>query len=566
MKSLLSFGIMLVTLSIAACGGNGDTLTGGGTGGTGSTGGTGGTGGTVTVDMGSGTPPGFSAGIIAIQNTNLAAGGATSLTITFVDSNSLLYTQNVDVSFSSPCLATNLANINGSTSTNTGILIVTYSATGCSGADVINATANISGVNLATGTVTVAPAAVGSIQFLSAIPDQIALKGTGGVETSTVMFTVVDSTGGPVAGIDVDFTLNTTVGGISLTPMMATSGIDGAVQTVVQSGTVATTLRVTATITGLGISTQSSQLVITTGLPDQDSMSLAVECPNIEAAEYDGVQVPVTIRLGDRFGNPVPDGTAVTFNTEGGKIDGGCTTMTTTQESGVCSVNWTSQEPRPADGRITILATATGEETFVDNNTNGIFDDGDSFTDLDEAYRDDNENSVYDPGPFDVGDGFFFDFYTAPPVGYTVGDGLFNGLLCGHSTLCSANETSGIGASAIIIMSSSTVIFPRINLNGVDYFSPYGPMTLNAPGSLIFDVSGPNLQPPPAGTTIKVNSDNGKTIGLTDFTTLCTSVNGALTYSVFFNTDGTASTGFISIVAETPLGVISQSPIIQIDD
>jgi hypothetical protein len=371
----------------------------------------------------------------------------------------------------------------------------------------------------ATGTVTVAPASVGSIEFLSATPEQIGLMGTGLTETSTVAFNVVDSTGGPVAGVDVNFALNTTVGGITFTPATATSGTDGRVQTVIQSGTVATSLRVTATVVGLlpVIATQSNQLIITTGLPDQDSVSLSVACQNVEAWSHDGVQNPVTIRLADRYGNPVPDGTAVTFNTEGGKVASGCSTVTTSAESGVCTVNWTSQAPRPATGRVTLVATAIGEESFLDANGNGVFDDGDTFGDLDEAFRDDNETGAYDIGV----DGFFFDFNNSGT--FTFGDTLFNGLLCGHTTLCSPTQTTGISDSAIIVMSGSGAVISD-NVGGV----------FSGSGSVTFTVGDARNQHMPAGTTITATASNGQIVGPTGgYTVACTSFDGPGQYTFF---------------------------------
>ena len=91
-------------------------------------------------------------------------------------------------------------------------------------------------------------------------------------------------------------------------------------------GNVATTVRVTATVVGLSIGTQSDQLTVTTGIPDQDSTSLSIETLNPEAWNRDGIVDTVTIRLSDRFNNPVPNGTAVTFTTEGGQIVSQCLT------------------------------------------------------------------------------------------------------------------------------------------------------------------------------------------------------------------------------------------------
>ncbi len=328
--------------------------------------------------MGFGTGAGFQAGILGIAVPGLSAGGSTSMTVNFVFSDGTLFTDPVDVTFSSTCIAMSTATvpINPVTSAN-GQADGTYAATGCDNADVVTATATVSGsVLTATGTITVAPATVGSIQFISATPELIGLRGTGGLgisETSTVIFRVIDSTGGPVVGSNVDFMLSTSVGDIKLTADSAISAATGDVQTVVKSGTLATTVRVTAVVTGLGIATQSSVLVVSTGIPHQAAFSLSRETCNIEAFNIDGVVNPVTVILSDRFQNPVPDGTAVTFNAEAGSIVSQCTTI-----GGTCTVDWVSAAPRPVDGRATILATAIGEESFVDLNGNGKFDAAES--------------------------------------------------------------------------------------------------------------------------------------------------------------------------------------------
>ena len=399
-----------------------------------------------TVQMGSGTGNTFQAGVIGISNPNLSAGGSTSLTVSLVQTGGTLYTGSATVGFNSPCIAAGTAQIrvNGtnvsSVTTTTGLATVTYVASGCSGADVVTASATVSGETLsANGTVTAAPATVGSIEFVSATPTNIALQGTGDAthpEASTVVFRVRDASNGPVAGATVAFSLNTSVGGILLTSTSATSDNQGFAQTVVNAGTVATSVRVLATVTGAGrsISTQSSQLTVTTGIPTDASFSLAVGCSNIEGWDYDGTTTTVTARLGDRFQNPVPDGTAVTFTAEGGNIQGQCQTATTPTEGGVCAVNFRSSNPRPADGRVTLLAKAIGEESFTDANGNGSFDNGETFADLPEPFRDDNENGVYDAGED------FFDFNNNQSRDAI--DGIFNGVLCKDTTgRCGAAST-----------------------------------------------------------------------------------------------------------------------------
>ena len=259
-----------------------------------------------------------------------------------------------------------------------------------------------------------------NIEFKDAIPGVINLKGTGGAESSLVRFRTVGKTGSPIQGIKVNFALTSEVGGLSLSQNSAVSDKDGYVSTSVTSGNISTSIRVTATVKDdPSISTQSNLLVIATGLPDQKSMSIALEKFNPAGWNYNGVTSKVSILLADAYNNPVADGTAVYFTTEGGSIKSSCTTV-----NGACDVSWTSQDPRPqrtsADnsigrilcldvsdqhtceaeraGRSTILATAIGNESFTDTNGNGIFDPGvDTFvSDID--YSDTNNNQVYDSG------------------------------------------------------------------------------------------------------------------------------------------------------------------------
>lgn len=546
LKKLIYGSAFLAALVLGACGGDDNTILDPGGGGVDP--------GDIIVEMGSGTPPAFSSGVMAVAVPNLSAGGATSLTVTFAATQNgvqALYPQEVTVTFSSACIASNLAAITGATTTSTGILTVTYGATGCSGPDTITAIANVEGrVLTATGNVTVAPASVGSIEFISATPTRIGLRGTGGAgisETSTVAFRVVDSTGGPVAGTDVQFALDTAVGGISLQPTTATSGADGRVQTVIQSGTVATSVRVTATVVTTNIATQSSELTVTTGLPSQSKMSLAVSCYNVEALTRDGTQVDVTVRMADRFSNPVPDGTAVTFTSESGTIQGSCSTTTTSTESGLCTVKWTSAGTRPATGRSTILATAIGEESTVDINGNGFFDDADTWTDLAEAYRDDNENDAYDPGEF------FVDFNSN--LLRDTGNGQYNGLLCvgpgNPAGGCATNPKLTVSAPNLIIMSGSTAKISD-SVGGQNY-APFSVGALTGTGTITFLIGDVNDQPMPAGTTITATTSNGKLVGPSSYTVPCTAAQGPLAYNFSVQGDSNdPAAGILTIEVETP--------------
>jgi Bacterial Ig-like domain (group 1) len=466
-----------------------------------------------TVTMGCGVGANFQAGVLCVANANLSAGASTTLTATLQQSDGSLYTQNAEVSFTSTCVAQNTASLTSPVSTSTGLATTTYVARGCSGADVITATATVGGTPVsATGTVTIAPSAVGEIIYVSATPPNMALRGTGtpsNPETSTVVFQVNAAGGGVRPGATVNFSLNTTVGGITLTPTTAVSDANGRVQTVVRGGTVATAVRVTATVQNVTptLAVQSNQLTVTTGIPDQDSFSLSVSCPNAEGWSRDNVTVDLTARLSDRFNNPVPEGTAVTFQSEGGSIDSSCTTVGVT---GACSVEWRSSNPRPPmaavtvpagetrAGRSSILATAIGEETFADANGNGSFDNGESFEDMPERFLDLNENDNRDASISEP----IYDFNnnsTYDPV-----DGIFNGVLClDTSGRCSAQTTTGISASNLIIMSDTV---PSLNPLATHHVTPVVGTTFtvaaNGSSSFILRLVDINGNPLAGGTTV----------------------------------------------------------------
>jgi hypothetical protein len=514
-------------------------------------------GGTTGVSMGSPAGTGFVAGALAIANPNLPSGGSTSVQAVLQQTDGSLYTQSATVTFSSPCVAQGLATVTSPVVTTTGIATANYVATGCSGSDVVTAQATVGGNALsANGTVTVAAGVIGSIIFESATPTNIALRGTGSSthpETSTVVFRVLDQAGGPRIGTTVNFTLNTSVGGIQVSPASAVTGSDGRVQTVVQGGTVATSVRVTGTVQGVSptLATQSSQLTVTTGIPDQDSFSLAVECKNVEAWDRDGVVVGVTARLSDRFNNPVPDGTAVTFQAEGGSIVSQCTT---TGGVGACSVNWTSSNPRPTAspvtvpagdvraGRATILATAIGEESFSDTNGNGSFDNGESFVDMAERFQDMNENDSRDA--FEP----IYDFNNNS--NYDPADGDFNGVLCLDNTgRCSANVTTGISAGNLIVMSDSEPVLS---------YAPAGAINITRGGSagFTFYVEDLNGNPLPAETTVSFSvSGNGLSLGANNsFDIPCTTE--PTQHPITINASATASaTGTLTVTTETPSGL-----------
>jgi hypothetical protein len=385
---------------------------------------------------------------------NISAGATLGISMAMVDENNQRIMLPSQVNFTSSCAESDKANIGTGVFTVNGVANTTYEDLSCGGGqDVIQATVTVNNQTKAlVQTVNIASENIGSIEFVSLSPESIVLKGTGGQgqqETATLTFLVKGALGNPLPQQAVNFSLNTSVGNLTVSPTTSMTNSLGLVTTKVNAGNVPTAVRVTATVTatnGQAIQTQSDLLSVNTGLPDQDSFSLSLEKFNPETNDYDGIEVGLTARLADAFNNPVPDGTTVNFTTEGGSVIPSCNTI-----NGACSVKWTSGEPRVADHRITILATAIGHETFNDTNGNNTFDIADGigfsnaaesgfgrvaaqangFFDMSEAWRDDNENYIYDSGEK------FIDFDNNLDFG--VFDGLFNGPQC-IGSLC------GVGA------------------------------------------------------------------------------------------------------------------------
>ncbi len=305
----------------------------------------------------------------------------------------------------SDCVSRGKATISPATTTNTsGTAAFIYKDTGGCGsvltADTVSVSITGSSASPATLKVYLTSPAVNSLTFDSATPPTIYLKGSGYTESSVVKFKVVDTAGNPLPGQAVDLTLSTFAGGVTLDDQSGplppkTSDADGIVSAIVNSGSVPTPVRVIATLDGTSITTVSSNLAIVTGLPAQLQFSLSEKTINIEGNDIDGTVNAYTVRAADRSGNPVPDGTAVIFWAEGGQIQG---TASTTTTAGIASAtaNFVSQNPRPQDGRATIVAYAIGEESFIDQNGNNVWDAGEPFQDLGDVVKDVHYDGVFD--------------------------------------------------------------------------------------------------------------------------------------------------------------------------
>lgn len=335
---------------------------------------------------------------LALGSSSISAYGTSSVSA-LVWVNGSPATVPISVAFTSNCVGQTKATLTSPVTTILGTATSTYKDNNCaSGSDVI--TAIVTG-DTKTVTITVVPPATNNIQFVSATPEIIGTQTVGSAtlpKSSLVKFKVVDNNNNGKAGVLVDFSLVLAIapGGITLSPTQATSDANGEVTTSLTSGTVPTPVWVVAKVHDTPtILSQSNKLTITTGLPAQNSFSLGYQPFNIEGWSHNGATSTLTITAADRLGNPVPDGTAINFITpeSGLIIPASCTTTNAT-----CTVTFQSEGTRPANGRVTILAYAAGEKSFVDADGDNSYDDGETFYDLGDLYVDVNENGIWDTG------------------------------------------------------------------------------------------------------------------------------------------------------------------------
>ena len=494
-----------------------------------------------TIQLGNGSDTNFTQGILGLSLNTLSAGGTVSIVADIVDANNQPFTTPVNIQFSSPCVTQEQASIDALVTTVNGQATSTYRALGCVGNDLITATIDFGGAQFtASVNLTVQGDDAGSIIFSEASPETIVLAGTGGQglrETSSVTFQVFGEQGLPIANQEVAFSLSTDVGGITFNPATATSDADGFVSTTVQSGNIATSVVVIATLVDLDVSTQSAALAVSSGLADQNSMSISLSQANPEALIHDGENITVTARAADIFNNPVPDGITFSFTVEGGQIEPSCISV-----DGGCSVTWTSQNPKPDDGLVTMMVSTIGGESFQDENGNGVFDDGDGFDDLTEAFRDDNTNDERDFGEP------FIDFNGNDT--FDIEDGLYGGPLCEDSVRCAPVAGATVSASTEFVMSGSEAVYtfdpPRAGGSDSVFYTSLDPILLT-----VNDVNGNSM---PGGTTIEITSEIGQLIGETSFT-IDQSAREPKTIQIIINLDDVVpaiGTSFLTVTTTTP--------------
>jgi Bacterial Ig-like domain (group 1) len=329
-------------------------------------------------------------------SSSLGAYGSTSLTVSMTGVSAA---NPVKLLVSSTCSQTGKATISPASATVTqNTASVSYQDQGCAAPDQVNV--SIEGTSQRRSVaMSIAPPTSAAIQFVSSSPSTIGLLGSGSPTASLVTFKVTDQAGQGRAGVGVNFSLDQP-NIASLSASSGTTDSSGNVSVNVAAKSTPSPVRVRATLASDStIFVPSNQLTINAGRPHQDGISLAFTKYAVNM-DLDGDESEATVTLADRYGNPVPDGTVVNLVGEGGVfIPASCST-----ESARCKVKFVVSNPRPADGRVAVMAYSVGEESYTDTDGNLEFTPGEVYGDMGKVYLDKNESNAMDPGEYITGD------------------------------------------------------------------------------------------------------------------------------------------------------------------
>jgi len=215
--------------------------------------------------------------------------------------------------------------------------------------------------------------------------------------------------------------------------------------------------------------------VTSTGIIAQKGFNLVISDTDPQA--YDpttGLKrttLTLTVYISDRNDQSINDAThTITFIHEGwGSWDTGNQCITV---NGTCSVDWTTGDigVMPDDYKVAFTAYAEGEETFVDINKNGIFDNGDIYDpanpdhDIDEPFVDCDHDGSYNAADPIID-------LTVPNDGHTLGDNLYNGANCQNTVLapiCSTTTLVLVSDRLLLDLTDVTDVNPALTDSSCD--------------------------------------------------------------------------------------------------
>jgi hypothetical protein len=224
----------------------------------------------------------------------------------------------------------------------------------------------------------------------------------------------------------------------------------------------------------------------------------------------------------------------------------------------MCTSTFLSQySSRPSNGRVTILATAVGEESFVDLDGNDTYDSGETFYSLGDLYIDADESLNWESG-----EQFFL------PYASEGSSACPDNALSKHNTCDATWSTNYVRRSNLIILSSSEPL-------ETSYTVTMGTNCLRTATLLLRDVNG-NTRP--AGTTISTanNYVYYKTSGATTNSTASVNIDSGSPIPDSTSNSGTNFTitidgtdcaapnypsGTVNVVVTSPKGLTTKIPV-----
>jgi adhesin/invasin len=327
--------------------------------------------------------------ILTADTTVISISGTTGITAQVLDADGNNVADGTAVNFTTNLTGTLVTSV---ATTVGGVATAIFSAETRAGVATITARA---GSVSAVISISIQAGAAGSLEFVAADPILIGVRGSALPQKSAITFRARDVNGNPVTdGTQVTFTLISGLGGGETLAPTLVGTLTGLASTVLTSGTVSGPVRVLASVTvgAITLTSSSTNVSIAGGPPSGAHMGVAPAFRNIAGIVTQGIICPITAIVGDRFGNPVPQNTAVSFFTNGGVVS----PQGITDELGNAPSEiktgppipraGPAPDPGPSDPRtgfVTVIAVTQGEETFIDSNGNGIFDGPQEFDPFD---------------------------------------------------------------------------------------------------------------------------------------------------------------------------------------
>ena len=334
---------------------------------------------------------------LTLESSTIDAGASVKLHAKTVDKETDKLLNNIKVNVTAECGTFSSNQVNS----NQGLVETTYIAISeggqlCTGTQKITLSAN-NGAVTSSINVNINSIKANSISYSSGTV-KLGTINSGSSSSGKVEF-IVYSNNVPARNQDVSVELVYGPNDLSFvslnnrTTKIIKSNEQGKVVVDIFPGSIPGPVEIKATLLGdTQVTALSKDVSIATGRVTQNGLSLSVS-KNALQWDVDGDKATIIARLRDRVGNKVPDGTVVSFVTEGGSITPNCSTI-----EGECSVVLQTQNPRPADNRVTVLAYVEGDKTYVDKNSDNLYTAGiDELTNnIGDFFRDDNENTIFE--------------------------------------------------------------------------------------------------------------------------------------------------------------------------